>query len=91
MRLLQTRILLEIKKEDAKTKGGLFLPQSVAEKKTKFGTVLEVADDCEYCEVGDIVIFDEYAGTVLTWEVDGAMKDCLVIKEDDVIAYVEKE
>ena len=91
MRLLQTRILLEIKKEEKKSKGGIWFPESTSEKKTKYGIVLEVAEDCEYCEAGDTVVFDEYAGTVITWEVDGVMKDCLIIKEDDVIAYVEKE
>ena len=87
MRLLDTRILLEIRKEEAKTKGGLFLPQSVTDKKTTYGKVLEVAEDCEYVEPGDVVIFDEYAGTVITWE----YKDCLIIKEEDIMAYVETE
>jgi len=83
---LGDRVLLMIEKEEEKTKGGLFIPET-AQEKTQTGVIKAVGDDTEAItvKVGDKVMYDKYAGTNI--KVDGA--EHLIVKMQDLIAVVE--
>ena len=83
---LGDRVLLKTAKEEEKTKGGLFIPET-AQEKTQSGIVEEVGDDDEVIKVkkGDHVMYDKYAGTNI--KVDG--EEYLIVKMDDIIALVK--
>lgn len=83
---LGDRVLLKIEKEEEKTKGGLYIPET-AQEKTQEGVVVAVGDDKDVITVkeGQKVMYDKYAGTNI--KIDG--DDHLIVKMDDVIAVVE--
>lgn len=83
---LGDRVLLKTEKEEEKTKGGLFIPET-AQEKTQTGVVEAVGDDDEAIKVkkGDHVMYDKYAGTGV--KIDG--EDHLILRMDDIIAVVE--
>jgi len=79
------RVLLKAEESEAKTKGGLYIPQT-AQEKTQTGIVVAVGDDKDAIKVkkGDKVMYDKYAGTTI--QIDG--KDHLIISMSDVIATI---
>ncbi|MFP4483735.1 MAG: co-chaperone GroES [Spirochaetaceae bacterium] len=84
---LGDRVLLKTEKEEEKTKGGLYIPET-AQEKTQSGKVVAVGDDDEAIKVkvGQKVMYDKYAGTMVT--IDDV--DHLVIRMDDIIAVIEE-
>jgi chaperonin GroES len=79
---------------ETKTASGLVIPDNAAEKPTQ-GTVLAVGTGRTLdngsvlalaVSVGDIVLFGKYAGQ--TVKVDG--EELTILREDDVLAVVEK-
>jgi len=94
IRPLHDRIIIERLEEETRTAGGLIIPDSAKEKpfegkvvavgkgkKTEDGKVLPLD-----VKVGDRVLFGKYSGTEI--KVDG--KEYLMMREDDVLAVVEK-
>lgn len=83
---LGDRVLLKTEKEEEKTKGGLFIPET-AQEKTQSGVVVAVGDDKEAIKVknGDKVMYDKYAGTSIKLDED----EHLIVKMEDIIAVVE--
>jgi chaperonin GroES len=83
---LGDRVLLKTEKEEEKTQGGLFIPET-AQEKTQSGEVVAVGDDKEAIKVknGDKVMYDKYAGTSVKF--DG--EEHLIVKAEDIIAIVE--
>lgn len=93
IRPLFDRVLVKRNDELTKTKGGLFLPESAAEKPLE-GVVLAVGKGATSDEgkttpltvkVGDKVIFGKYSGTTI--QVDG--DDRLILREDDILGIIE--
>jgi chaperonin GroES len=93
-RPLHDRVVVKRIEEEAKTKGGLIIPDTAKEKPMQ-GEVLAVGpgkrnDKGEFIAlnvaVGDRVLFGKYSGQ--TVKVDG--DELLVMKEDDLFAVVEK-
>lgn len=93
VRPLYDRILVQRVESEAKSKGGLFLPDSAQEKPSE-GLVVAVGHgrigkdgDLEPLTVkaGDRVIFGRYAGTEI--KVDG--QERLVLREDEVFGILE--
>ena len=93
VRPLFDRILIERVEGETRSKGGLFLPESAAEKPTE-GKVLAVgegrlSDDGSVrplaVKVGDRVLFGRYAGTEI--KVDG--EERLVLREDEIYGILE--
>ena len=90
---LHNRLIVRRSDEDAKTAGGIIIPDSAKEKPQQ-GHVVAVGpgrlDDkgkrirMEMNE-GDRVLFSKYAGTELS--LDG--EEVLIINEDDVLAVLE--
>ena len=83
---LGDRILVKMEKEEEKTKGGLFIPET-AQEKTQIGKVVAVGtdDDAITVKKGDRVMFDKYAGTTVKIGED----DHLILTMSDVLAVVE--
>jgi chaperonin GroES len=91
---LQDRILVERLQEEEKTKSGLFIPDAAKEKPMQ-GKVIAVgngrtSEDGKKIPLevkeGDLVLFAKYSGNEI--KVDD--KEYLIMKEDDVLAIIEK-
>ena len=95
VRPLYDRILVErIEEKETKTDSGLIIPDTAKEKPQQ-GKVTavgngKVMDDGtrQNLEVkkGDKILFGKYAGT----EVKIGEKECLILREDDILAVLSK-
>jgi len=83
---LADRVMVKLEKNEAKSAGGIIIPDT-AQEKTQQGVVIEVGDDKDVIKVkaGDRVMYDKYAGTQI--KIDG--EDHLVLKMADIIAIVK--
>ena len=83
---LTDRVLVKIEKSEAKSAGGIIIPDT-AQEKTQTGVVCEIGDDTEVIKVknGQKVMYDKYAGTQV--KIDG--EECLILKMADIIAIIE--
>jgi chaperonin GroES len=83
---LADRVMVKLEKNEAKTAGGIIIPDT-AQEKTQQGVVVEVGDDTEVIKVkaGQKVMYDKYAGTQI--KIDGV--EHLILKMADIIAVVE--
>ena len=82
---LADRILVKIEKSEAKSAGGIIIPDT-AQEKTQTGVVCEVGDD-EVIKVknGQKVMYDKYAGTQV--KIDNS--EFLILKMSDILAVIE--
>jgi chaperonin GroES len=94
IRPLQDRIIVKRIEEEAKTKGGIIIPDTAKEKPMEgeviavgTGKILENGKK-QLLEVkkGDKVLFSKYAGTDI--KIDGV--EHLIMKEDDILGVIEK-
>jgi len=83
---LADRVMVKLEKNEAKTAGGIIIPDT-AQEKTQQGVVVEVGDDKEVIKVkaGQKVMYDKYAGTQV--KIDGV--EHLILKMADIVAIVE--
>jgi chaperonin GroES len=83
---LADRVMVKLEKNEAKTAGGIIIPDT-AQEKTQSGVVVAVGDDTEVIKVkaGQKVMYDKYAGTQV--KIDG--EDHLILKMSDLIAVIE--
>jgi chaperonin GroES len=94
IRPLHDRVVVRRTEEERKTAGGIVIPDTATEKPIRGeviavgnGKVLESGDVRGLdLKVGDQVLFGKYSGTEV--KVDG--EDLLVMREDDVMAVIEK-
>ena len=93
-RPLHDRVVVQSVKEDAKTKGGIIIPDTAQEKPSQ-GEVVAVGpggrDEAGKLipidiKVGDRVLFGKWSGTEV--KIDG--QDLLIMKESDVMGIVEE-
>ena len=83
---LKDHILVKPKELEEKTKGGIYIPDT-AKEKTQEGLVIAVgAGEYMPIKVGDIIIFEAYAGT----EIELLEKKHLVLKIKDVLGIMKK-
>lgn len=91
---LNDRILVKRLEEEAKTKGGIIIPDSAKEKPAQ-GEVVAVGDGKMnddgkriplQVKKGDRILFSKYGGT----EVKIDDEEHLVMREDDVLGIIEK-
>ena len=93
IRPLQDRILVKRIDEEAKTKGGIIIPDTAKEKPQEGKVVAvgkgKVTEDGKLqpldVKKGDRVLFNKYSGTEVN--VDG--EEHLIIREEDVLAIIE--
>jgi len=85
---LGDRVMVKLEKNEAKTAGGIIIPDT-AQEKTQQGTVVAVGPGTEKEKImvknGDKVMYDKYAGTQV--KIDGV--EHLILKMADIIAVVE--
>ena len=94
IRPLQDRVILKRLKEEEKTKGGIIIPDTAKEKPIEAEVVAvgngKVLEDGTVkaldVKVGDRVLFGKYSGTEV--KLDG--EDRLIVREDDILAVLEK-
>ena len=95
VRPLNDRILVKRLEEEEMTKGGIIIPDSAKEKPAE-GEIIAVGkgkinDNGDRIKmdvkVGDRVLFSKYGGTDV--KIDGV--DHLIMREDDILAVVEKK
>lgn len=90
---LLDNILVELKKEDKVTDTGIVLPDTANEDKPQEGIVIAVGSGKQEkgklvkpeVKKGDKVLFAKYSGT----EIEVNKKDCLILKNDDILAVIE--
>jgi chaperonin GroES len=94
IRPLHDRVIVRRKEEDRTTPGGIVIPDSATEKPIR-GEVTAVGkgkilEDGKVrpldVKVGDHVLFGKYSGTEV--KVEG--EDLLVMREEDIMAIIEK-
>jgi chaperonin GroES len=94
IRPLADKVLVERVEAEAKTAGGIVLPDTAKEKPQR-GKIISVGegktlDDGTRREMqvkkGDLVLFTSYAGTDI--KIDG--KEYLIMDESDIMAVIEK-
>jgi chaperonin GroES len=83
---LADRVMVKLEKNEAKTAGGIIIPDT-AQEKTQTGQVVAIGDDKDVIKVavGQKVMYDKYAGTQV--KVDGV--EHLILKMADIIAVIE--
>jgi chaperonin GroES len=85
---LADRVLVKLEKNEAKTAGGIIIPDT-AQEKTQQGVVVDTGPGTEKEKVtvksGDRIMYDKYAGTQI--KING--EEHLVLKMADIIAIVE--
>jgi chaperonin GroES len=94
IRPLQDRILIKRVREEEKTKGGIIIPDTAKEKPVEGKVIatgkgaIQKDGSVRKLEVkqGDIVLFAKYSGSEV--KIDG--EDHLIIREEDVLAVVER-
>jgi len=85
---LADRVMVKLEKNEAKTAGGIIIPDT-AQEKTQQGLVVEVGPGTEKDPVlvkpGQKVMYDKYAGSQV--KIDG--EEHLILKMSDIIAVIE--
>ena len=85
---LADRVIVKLEKNEAKTAGGIIIPDT-AQEKTQQGMVVAVGPGTEKEKItvksGDKVMYDKYAGSQV--KIDGV--ECLILKMQDIIAVIE--
>jgi len=93
IRPLQDRVIVRRVKEEEKTKGGLYIPDTAKEKPIEAtvvavgnGKVLEDGTVRKLdIKAGDRVLFGKYSGTEV--KIDG--EEHLILREDDILGVIE--
>ncbi len=84
---LGERIVVKPIKQEEKTEGGIYLPETASKEKPQRGDVIAVGADFKGVKKGDKVIFAKYGGTEI--KIDD--EEYLVLGEDDVLAILEED
>jgi chaperonin GroES len=90
---MHDRIIVKRLEEEAKTAGGIFIPETAKEKPQRGQVVAvgkgKVTEDGKVLPLdvkkGDNVLFGKYAGTEV--KIDG--DEYLIMREDDILGVVE--
>ena len=94
IRPLQDRVIVKRVEEEAKTKGGIIIPDTAKEKPIE-GVVIAVGKGKSTedgtlvkpdVKAGDRILFSKYAGTEV--KIDGV--EHLIMREDDILGVIEK-
>lgn len=80
---LGDRVFVKFMEEMEKTAGGIYIPDAAKEKPQR-GSVEAVGKDVEEVKVGDVILFDKYAGSKIN--IDN--QDYLIVKEDEILGII---
>jgi len=82
---LGDRVLVKISESKTKTESGLYIPDT-AQEKTQQGEVVAIGESEDIVvKVGDVVLYDKYAGTNFKIE----ETEHLILRNEDIIAKVQ--
>lgn len=85
----QSRVLIKQDEAAAKTKSGIYIPDT-AKEAPKRGTVIAVGEGTEEepmkFKVGDVVIFGRYSGASILVE-----DEYVILRQGEIIGIIEKE
>ena len=83
---INNKVVIKPKKLEEKTKGGIYIPES-AQEKSQEGTVIAIPqmDKCPLI-VGDIVIYENFAGT----EIIQNGETLVILKLEDILVKITK-
>ncbi len=82
---LGERIVVRPLKQEEKTEGGIYLPDTASKDKPQQGEVIAVGPDFKGVKKGDKVIFAKYSGAEIKIEEE----EYLILGVDDVLAIAE--
>ena len=83
---LGENILIQVQKNDTKTKSGLVLPETINAERPQEGRVMAIGESKEIkVKKGQQVIFAKYTGTEI--KIDG--ESYLLIKNEDILAVIQ--
>ena len=86
---LADRVVIEPSSAEAKTAGGIIIPDTAKEKPQR-GVVVATGpgkkDEPVTVKEGDVVLYGKYAGTEI--KVNG--EELVILRESDILAVVEK-
>jgi chaperonin GroES len=93
IRPLQDRVIVQRIEEEAKTKGGIIIPDTAKEKPQEGkviavgpGKILENGTKTTLdVKVGDKILFGKYSGSEI--KIDG--EEFLIMREDDILGVIE--
>ncbi len=84
---INDRVVVEPAAAEAKTAGGIIIPDTAKEKPQK-GKIVAVGPGKEgnamNVRTGDVVLYGKYAGQELSYE----GKDYLIMREDDILVVI---
>jgi len=81
------RVLVKAQEAEEKTAGGIILPDNANKEKPTQAEVIKVGGTPKHIEVGDTVIFSQYAGTKITLE----NEDYLILETyKDILGIIKK-
>jgi len=89
---LDERIVVKFKEVKETTKSGIVLPDTAEKDKPQQGEIIAVGKTCcsedgePQVKVGDVVVFDKFAGTEVTLDDD----DYVIVNIEDVLAVIEE-
>jgi len=91
---LQDRVIVKRIEEEAKSKGGIIIPDTAKEKPQEGKVVAvgkgKVSDDGKILpldvKVNDLVLFGKYSGSEIN--IDG--EEHLIMREDDILGIIDK-
>ena len=81
---------------EKETAGGIIIPETTAKKHSSHrGKILAIGPSCEAnIDIGDTVIFGQYAGSWINVEGKGAARpdtETYIIRETDILAKVHEQ
>ena len=93
IRPLADRLVVQPKKTETQTAGGIYIPDTAANEKPSEGTVIAIGNGKVVdgkiqplqVKVGDKVLFGKYAGTSVKLNEE----DMLIMREEDVMGVLE--
>ena len=94
IRPLQDRVIVKRIEEEAKSKGGIIIPDTAKEKPQEGKVVAvgkgKVSDEGKIIpldvKVNDLVLFGKYSGSEIN--IDG--EEHLIMREDDILGIIDK-
>jgi len=98
VRPVEFKVLIKPDKIEDRSTGGLYLPDSAREKQqfaVDRGEVIAVGDGFfselpgPIPKIGDKVIFNRYAGSLINLDVDGKREDFRLCNDKDICAIIE--
>lgn len=82
---LNDRVLLKVLEQAEKTSSGIILPDT-AKEKTQKAEVVEIGDSEDIkLKVGDVVIYDKYAGV----QIKEDNIEYLIVKNEEIVAVLK--